>query len=132
MGHGNTFKKAERLSLNKRIELLFSTGAAISLHPLKIVYLPFPESMEYPVQILFTVSSKRFKSAVVRNRIKRRLKESYRVRKSSLYEELSKQNRKLLIGIIYTGNDPDPNFKDLDNTVGKGLELLIGTSRSSG
>lgn len=132
MGHGNTFKKAERLSLNKRIELLFSTGAAISLHPLKIVYLPFPESMEYPVQILFTVSSKRFKSAVVRNRIKRRLKESYRVRKSSLYEELSKQNRKLLIGIIYTGNDPDPNFEDLDNTVGKGLELLIGTSRSSG
>ena len=131
MGHGNTFKKAERLSLNKRIELLFSTGAAISLHPLKIVYLPFPESMEYPVQILFTVSSKRFKSAVVRNRIKRRLKESYRVRKSSLYEELSKQNRKLLIGIIYTGNDPDPNFEDLDNTVAKGLELLIGTFRSA-
>jgi len=132
MGHGNTFKKAERLSLNKRIELLFSTGAAISLHPLKIVYLPFPESMEYPVQILFTVSSKRFKSAVVRNRIKRRLKESYRLRKSSFYEELSKQNRKLLIGIIYTGNDPDPNFEYLDNMVGKGLELLIGTSRSSG
>jgi ribonuclease P protein component len=131
MGHGNTFKKAERLSLNKRIELLFSTGAAISLHPLKILYLPFSESMEYPVQILFTVSSKRFKSAVVRNRIKRRLKEVYRMRKPSLYEELSKQNRKLLIGIIYTGNDPDPQFEELDNTVAKGLELLIGTYRSA-
>lgn len=131
MGHGNTFKKAERLSLNKRIELLFSTGAAISLHPLKILYLPFSESMEYPVQILFTVSSKRFKSAVVRNRIKRRLKEAYRMRKPSFYEELGKQNRKLLIGVIYTGNDPDPPFEELDNTVGKGLELLIGTYRSA-
>ena len=129
MGHGNTFKKAERLSLNKRIELLFSTGAAISLPPLKIVFLPFSEPMEYPVQILFTVSSKRFKSAVVRNCIKRRLKEIYRMRKSSLYEELGKRNRKLLVGIIYTGNDPDPKFEDLDHTVGKGLELLINTCR---
>lgn len=131
MGHGNTFKKAERLSLNKRIELLFSAGATISLHPLKIVYLPFSESMEYPVQILFTVSSKRFKSAVVRNRIKRRLKEIYRMRKSFLYEELARQNRKLLIGIIYTGNDPDPKSEDLDHTVGKGLELLINVCRSA-
>ena len=35
MVHGNTFKKAERLSLNKRIELLFSTGASVSLYPIK-------------------------------------------------------------------------------------------------
>ena len=131
MGHGNTFKKAERLSLNKRIEMLFSTGAAISLHPIKILYLPFSESMEYPVQILFTVSSKRFKSAVVRNGIKRRLKEIYRMRKPFLYEELGKQSRKLLISIMYTGKDPDPRFEDLDNTVGKGLELLISTFRSA-
>jgi ribonuclease P protein component len=132
MGHGNTFKKTERLSLNKRIELLFSSGAAISLHPVKIVYLPFSEPLEFPVQVLFTVSSKRFKSAVVRNRIKRKLKEIYRMRKPSLYEELGKQKRKLLIGILYTGNDPDPKFEDLDNTVGKGLEMLIGACRSAG
>ena len=42
------------------------------------------------------------------------------MRKPSLYEELNKQNRKLLISIIYTGNDPDPSFEDLDRFVGKG------------
>jgi len=131
MVHGNTFKKAERLSLNKRIEVLFATGASVSIYPLKIIWLSCTEPMEYPVQVLFTISSKRFKSAVVRNRIKRKIKESYRMRKSALYAELNKQNRNLLISIIYTGKDPDPGFTYLDKTIGKGLELLIGNSGSS-
>jgi len=127
MVHGNTFKKAERLSLNKRIEVLFSNGASVSLYPIKILWLSCTEPMEYPVQVLFTVSSKRFKSAVVRNRIKRKVKESYRMRKSALYKELNKHNRNLIISIIYTGKDPDPRFENLDKTIGKGLELLIAT-----
>jgi ribonuclease P protein component len=131
MVHGNTFKKAERLSLNKRIEVLFSTGASVSLYPIKILWLPCTEPMEFPVQVLFTISSKRFKSAVVRNRIKRKVKESYRMRKSALYEELNKHNRNLLISILYIGNDPDPGFAYLDKTIGKSLELLIGTLGSS-
>jgi ribonuclease P protein component len=131
MGYGNTFKKAERLSLNKRIEMLFSTGDSVSLYPIKILWLPFAEPMEYPVQILFTVSSRRFKSAVVRNRIKRKLQEIYRLQKSTLYEELSKQNRKLLVGIIYTGNDPDPRHEYLESMLGKGLDLLIRAFRSA-
>jgi ribonuclease P protein component len=131
MAPGNTFKKAERLSLNKRIEMLFSTGAAVSLYPVKIVWLPFTGPLEYPVQVLFTVSSKRFKSAVIRNRIKRKVKEIYRLRKPLFYEELNRQNRKLLISIIYTGNDSDPQYEVLDNMLGKGLELLISTFRSA-
>jgi len=131
MVHGNTFKKAERLSLNKRIEVLFATGASVSLYPLKIIWLSCTEPMEYPVQVLFTISSKRFKSAVVRNRIKRKIKESYRIRKSALYEELNKHNRNLLISIIYTGKETDPGFAYLDRTIGKGLELLISNSGSS-
>lgn len=131
MVHGNTFKKAERLSLNKRIEVLFSTGASVSLYPIKILWISCTEPMEYPVQVLFTISSKRFKSAVVRNRIKRKIKESYRIRKSALYEELNKHNRNLLISIIYTGKETDPGFAYLDRTIGKGLELLISNSGSS-
>jgi ribonuclease P protein component len=128
---GNTFKKTERLSLNKRIEMLFSTGDSVSLYPIKILWLPITEPMEYPVQVLFTVSSKRFKSAVVRNRIKRKLKEIYRLQKASFYEELNKQNRKLLIGIIYTGNDPDPRYETLEPLLGKGLDWLIQSFHSA-
>jgi len=125
MVHGNTFKKAERLSLNKRIEMLFSTGASISQYPVKILWLPSSEPMEYPAQVVFTVSRRRFKSSVVRNRIKRRLKEIYRLKKPLLYEELKKHNRKLLVGIIYTGNDPDPRSEYLESILGKSLDLLI-------
>jgi ribonuclease P protein component len=127
---GNTFKKAERLNLKKRIEMLFKHGAYINLSPVKILWLPSTEPMEYPVQALFTVSSKRFKNAVVRNRIKRKLKEIYRLQKPLLYEELTRNDRKLLISIIYTGNDPDPPFNDLDALLGKGLKMLVGTFRS--
>ena len=125
MVHGNTFKKAERLSLNKRIEMLFSTGASVSLYPIKILWLPFAEPLEYQAQIVFTVSQRRFKSAVVRNRIKRKLKEIYRLKKSVFYEELNKHDRKLLIGIIYIGNDPDPRSEYLEPILGKSLKLLI-------
>jgi ribonuclease P protein component len=131
MGYGNTFKKAERLNLNKRIELLFSTGESVSLYPIKILWLPYSEPMEYPVQVLFTVSSRRFKSAVVRNLIKRKLKEIYRLQKSALYEKLNQQNRRLLISVIYTGNDPDPRYETLESLLVKGLDLLISTFQSA-
>lgn len=130
MVHGNTFTKAERLSLNKRIELLFSTSASVSLYPIKILWLPFTEPMEYPVQVLFTVGHKRFKKAVVRNRIKRKLREIYRLRKPWLYEELNRYDKRLLLSIIYTGNDSDPRYEYLDSILGKALELLTEAIRS--
>ena len=132
MAPSYTLKKAERLSLKKRIEMLFSAGSSLSLYPVKILWLPFDGSSEFPVQFMCTVSSKRFKNAVTRNRIKRRVKEIFRLRKSILYEELDKDHIKLLICIIYTGNDPYPGYADLDKVIGKSLDSLIRTLRSAG
>ena len=125
MTPGNTFKKAERLSLNNRIEILFASGSTISIYPLKILWLPFTKSLEYPVQVLFTVSSKRFKRAIDRNRIKRKLKEIYRLQKSFLYEGLKKSNTKILMGIMYTGNDQKIPGEALNNKLRQGIEILL-------
>lgn len=127
----NSFKKAERLSLNKRIEILFSSGVSVTQHPVKILWFPFAEPLEYPAQVLFTVSSRRFKNAVDRNRIKRMLKEIYRVHKPLLYDELNRQDKRLLLGIIYVGNEKNPRFDILRTAFGKAIERLVYGFRSA-
>lgn len=125
MAPGNTFKKKERLSLNNRINVLFDSGNSINIFPLKILWLPSAEPLEYPAQVLFTVSSKRFKRAVDRNHIKRKLKEVYRLKKSQFYEELKKQHKQLLVCVLYTGHDADPPAEILADKLLQGMERLI-------
>jgi ribonuclease P protein component len=125
MGAEKTFKKDERISLNKRIEALFDSGTAIHSHPIKILWLPSEEPMKYPAQVMFSVSSKRFKKAVDRNHIKRKLREAYRRQKARLYEALKKQNNQWIICILYTGNDPDPHIETLADKLEQGFNLMI-------
>ena len=69
----NTLHKSERLDKKKVIDKMFSGGArSFSVFPLRVVYLPV-EELEAPVSILVSVSKRRFKRAVKRNRVKRQI-----------------------------------------------------------
>ena len=60
------------------------------------------------LQAGFTVNKKNFKKAVDRNRIKRLMRESYRIQKNDLKNELIKSNKNLALFFIYTGKElPD-------------------------
>lgn len=89
-----TFKKEERLSSKKQIEELFTKGSYFYLHPLKVIYLA---STVPPNQILISASARHFKRAVDRNKIKRRIREAYRLNKHILISE-----KNWLIAYIYT------------------------------
>ncbi len=125
MAPGNTFKKDERLSLNHRISMLFDSGTSIRFYPLKVLWRPAAEPLKYPAQVLFTVSTRRFKRAVDRNQIKRKLKEAYRLQKQLLYAELEKQQKQLLICIMYTGSDPDPLEGLVAGKLAQAIETII-------
>ena len=57
--------------------------------PLRVVYVNKERAQgEVPVQILISVPKKRFKHAVDRNRVKRQVREAYRLHKQVLYEAL--------------------------------------------
>jgi ribonuclease P protein component len=68
------------------------------------------------LQAGFTVGSRHFKKAVDRNRIKRLLREAWRLQKSPVEEALSKGSRSLDIFLIYTGREL-PRHKDMTERV---------------
>jgi len=76
-----------------------------------------------PLQAGFTVSTRHFKKAVDRNRIRRLMRESYRLQKNNLLNELQENHKSVAIFFIYTGNEL-PQYKDVFEKIGSALQRL--------
>lgn len=86
-GIHNGLGASERLQLRKQIETLFRDGEAFSVFPLRVIYLllPCPAGATSRVRTGFSIPKKRINKAVNRNRIRRLLKEAWRLNKHRLY-----------------------------------------------
>lgn len=101
-----SFSKEERLCNVKLIDKLFHSGSSFLLYPFRIIWLKESLPGENPVQVLISVPKKRFKRAVDRNLLKRRIREIYRHQKSErLYPFLRENSSTILLGISYIGNE---------------------------
>ena len=116
-----TFRKSERLHSKKDIQELFQKGSSFYLYPFKVLFLVSEEDTRH--QVLVSVSKRKFKRAVDRNLIKRRIKEAYRLNKHQLHSEALTQPS-MRIAYIYTGKDI-PEFQFLENRLRKTLKRLI-------
>lgn len=98
-------RKPERLNKKKIIEKMFAGGSRyFSIFPLRVVWLPV-EELDVQASILISVSKRRFKRAVKRNRIKRQIREAYRLNKQILLAPLTEKNRRLAIAFIYLADE---------------------------
>ncbi len=89
MTERHTFCKAERLCSHKVIEALFGGGnKSFSAYPIRAVFMPLSEPQQMGVQLLVSVSKRHFKHAVDRNRVKRQIREAYRLNKHLLLSAL--------------------------------------------
>lgn len=78
------FRKEEKIIGEKRINSLFIEGQSFVAFPLRVVYRKTELSLSSSITVLVSVPKKRIKSAVKRNRIKRQVREAYRLNKHYL------------------------------------------------
>ena len=110
-----TFSKEERITHKGDIEKLFTSGKKLNLFPFDIRY--YSGNMGSINKVLISVSKKNIKSAVKRNLLKRRIRESYRLNKKQL------SNSGYSIAIIYVDNKI-LKFKQIDDFIKKVLKNI--------
>jgi ribonuclease P protein component len=102
----NTLPKEERLSGIRLIAALYDNSSSFLCYPYKVNWRQESLADAVPVKVLFSVSKKRFKRAVDRNLLKRKMRESYRQQKQELlFPALAATQKQLLISLAYVGKE---------------------------
>lgn len=117
-----TFPKSERLKSRKAIDALFAKGKTVSVFPVRAVYR-FSVSNEPGLKAGVSASKRQFKRAVDRNRIKRLLREAYRLQKEEAVLKTTEAGLNGTVFFLYTGKEL-PDFETLKAAVGKCLHRL--------
>lgn len=98
----HSFNKCERMVSRKQIETLFDGGRSRSAvaFPIRAVYM-LTERDDAGVRVLVSVSKRHFKRAVKRNRIKRQIREAYRLNKQTITEKPALNGKTLCIAFVW-------------------------------
>ena len=119
-----TFKKEERLCNKKLIDGLFHNGSSFLCYPYRLSWSAAPADQPVPVQVLFAVAKKRYKRAVDRNLIKRRMREAYRLLKQqNLYDHISTTDKRIILSIGFIGKEI-AGYDMMEKKMIKALQLI--------
>ena len=99
------YPKKEKLCSKKLISKLFENSERISKYPLKLLWTEAELPANVPTQSAISVSKRRFKKAVTRILLKRRIRETFRLSKNDLYNQLTTDNKQIALMIIYQSNE---------------------------
>lgn len=119
-----TFKKAERLTRKKIIRQVFEardSDGRLHHYPFILVWKKAKLPTNFPAQILFVISKKKFRKAARRNQIKRLIKEVYRQNKHRIYKILEDQNHQFALVLIYTGKEK-VGFREIETKLNELIE----------
>lgn len=117
------FGKSDRLKSLKEIGRLFESGESFLVYPLRIVYLSSKTEEFQGLKATFSVSKKNFKKAVARNRIRRQLREAYRLNVHST--QYNWQPRTTHCMFIYIAREQLP-YADINKSMENAFKKLNG------
>lgn len=123
-----SFSKYEKLKSKKLIEKLFNDGNSISAYPLKLIYLQIDHEGQYPIQTGVSVSKRKFKNAVNRNRIKRLVREAYRKHKHIIYDH---NTNKYIFMFLYT-DENEQNYVFIEEKMINLLQKFLKKTDNQG
>jgi ribonuclease P protein component len=116
-----TFSKAEKLKSKAQIERLFLEGKSVTFYPLKLIYQSTPLVTHKGIIASVSVSKKLYKKATDRNRIKRLLREAYRLNKPMVFNNIEGD---FAVMILYLGKEM-PSFEKMNSHMKRLLEKFI-------
>jgi ribonuclease P protein component len=99
-----TLRRDERLRGSKHISALFQKPCSVSHFPFRINWTASGKP-DLPLRVVFIVSSRKYRKAVTRNRIRRVMRELYRLNKAVLYDRLSEQGLHINMALMYHGDE---------------------------
>jgi ribonuclease P protein component len=104
-----TYQKSDKLKSRKQTQHLFSTGQAINVFPIRLIYTIEPiissaitPSLTSLLQAGVGAPSRTFRKAVQRNRVKRLLREAYRLEKPNFISQAALDNKRVNLFFLYT------------------------------
>ena len=124
----HTYPKAEHLKNVFVLDKVFSEGSKINAFPILALHTSSNHDAEVPYQVATTVSKRRFRKAVSRNRIKRLMREAWRHEKHRLESNWKPGDKKSALVLIYVGNDI-PTFAECLHTTKKIVNVLLKTPK---
>ncbi|MEN0004284.1 MAG: ribonuclease P protein component [Bacteroidota bacterium] len=114
------FKTGERLKSKKVIDSLFKEGQSFGQYPLRIVWMASDQlKSDFLAQFALSVPKRKFPKAVHRNRIRRQVREAYRLNKHKLYRGLEKHEQQYAIMVLYVAKEALP-YATIENAM-KGI-----------
>ena len=123
------FRKSERIHLRDDIDGIFKDGKTTKSHPILSKYKVVNDH-ENLIRILVSVPKRRVKKASDRNRIKRHIRETYRLLKPSFTGNELPHNKGLHVALILTGSDK-PEATQMSLAVSKIFENIFTELKTS-
>ena len=119
------FLKRERLTLQNDIEQLFEKGQAFMAYPLRVVYVSgAAQNKVVPgLSVLVGAPKKRIRQAASRNRVKRLIREAYRLNKGALFDACRQSGKYIHIAFMYVSNDIR-TYAEMEKAVRKALDRI--------